>query len=192
MIHGAWQPRAPEMRTGEIAGAHTVAELADMTEVTLYESGQMNDALGACTAWIASDPRGFGDFSSRVNSNSRELATLLAAAQSVVQSTPEALRSITPVLGTEYSDLIAWRKRFADLDREFRAAPHGCEPPSYAQMPQPKAPDPDLSILHGTQAVTKPIDQGLARASALAESRTPYVVFGALGALVLVVLTRRR
>jgi hypothetical protein len=192
MMHGAWQPRAPETRTGEIAGVHTIAELSDMMEVTLYESGQMNDAVGACTAWLKSDPAGFSDFSSRVNASSLDLAKLLAAAKSAVDWIPSALRSVTPVTGSQYTDLIAWRKRFGDLDREFRANPHGCTPPDYSKMPQPKAADPDLTILHGTQAITQPIDKGLAAASALAQSRTPYVLLGVVGTVALLALARRR
>jgi hypothetical protein len=200
VIAGAWQSReAPRVRTGELLGAHTIAELADMMEVTLYESGQMNDAIGACIAWLESDPRGFGDFSARVHTNSLELAKLLSAAKAAVDATPEATRSITPVTGTEYSDLVAWRGRFTALDREFRANPHGCAPPDYEAMPQPKAPDPDLSILHGSQAITQPVDQGLAGAKALAhgaaslaQSRMPYVLAGAFGTLALFTLLRRK
>lgn len=179
-------------RTGEIAGMHTVAELADMAEVALYEAGQVNAAVEACTEWLKTDPDGFNDFASRVGAVLNDLATPLAAARNLVSSVPQALRGITPLLGSEYTDLIAWRQCLHALDAEFRAAPHGCAPPDYSQMPQPKAPDPDLSILRGTEAVTKPIDRGLASASAFAQSRTPYVVFGALGALALVALMRRR
>jgi hypothetical protein len=192
MMYGVWQPRPAATRTGEIAGMHTVAELADMMEVTVYESGQMNDAVGACTAWLKADPAGYEDFSSRVHVSSMDLAHLLAAAQSAVDWTPSALRSVTPLIGSQYSDLIAWRTRFRDLDREFRANPHGCAPPDYSKMPQPKAPDPDLAILHGTQAVTQPIDRGIAAASALVQSRTPYVVLGVVGTLALLALVRRR
>jgi hypothetical protein len=191
-MYGAWQPRIATVRTGEIAGAHTIAELADMIEVTLYESGQMNDTVGACTAWLKADPAGFNDFSSRVSDNSRELAKLLAAAQSAVQATPGSLRSVVPATGSEYADLIAWRKKFAALDAEFRANPHGCTPPNYSQMPQPRAPDPDLAVLQGTQAITKPIDRSIAAASSLAQSRAPYILLGVAGTVALFVLARRR
>jgi hypothetical protein len=181
----------PDTRTGEIAGVHTVADLADMVRVALYEAGQVNSAVEACTEWLKADPAGFNDYASRVSATLNDLAKPLAAAQSLIDSVPEFLRGITPLLGSEYADLIAWRRRLHDLDGEFRAAPHGCVPPDYSKMPQPTAPDPDLTILHGTQAVTRPIDQGIASASALAQSRTPYLVMGALGALALVALTRR-
>ncbi len=202
MNAGPWQPLGGTTRTGEIAGSHTVAELADMMQVTLYESGQMNDAIGACTAWLRSDIQGFSDFSGRVSENSIDLARLLAAAKAVVDATPAALRSVTPLVGSEYDDLIAWRKRFDALDQEFRANPHGCTPPDYSQMPQPKAGDPDLRILQGAQAVTQPIDHGVAAARsaaesgiagarALAESRLPFVVLGVLGTVTVIALARR-
>jgi hypothetical protein len=203
MNFGPWQPLGGTTRTGEIAGMHTVAELADMMQVTLYESGQMNDAVGACTAWLRADPQGFSDFSGRVSENSLDLAHLLAAAKSVVDNTPTFLRSVTPIAGSQYDDLLAWRKRFQALDQELRANPHGCTPPEYPQMPQPEAADPDLHILHGTQAVTQPIDQGvaaarsaaesgIATARALAESRMPFVLLGVLGTVTLIAFARRQ
>jgi hypothetical protein len=198
---GPWHSVGPpprEVRTGEFLTMHTVAELEDLVAATLYESDQLNQAAGACTAWLRADPRGFGDWSGRLSLHSRKLAHLIATAEDAIRATPQFERAITPAPGSTYEDFIAWRKDFAALDRELRTGGHGCAAPDYKDMPQPKATDADLNILHGAQAVTKPVDQAAAAAAsaaasagAFASSATPWLVVGAVAGVALVLSLRR-
>jgi hypothetical protein len=93
--------------------------------------------------------------------------------------------------GSTYDDLIAWRRDLHVLDGELRTGGHGCAPATYETMPQPTAPDADLGLLQGAQAVTKPIDTAIASAKQFAQSRTPWVAVGLLGGLAIVLLLRK-
>lgn len=133
---------------------HSPEELADQIKVAQYENDQMNDAIAHCSAWLASDPKSFGDYSGRVHAHSMLLPPLIAAAQEAIRRTPGMGPMARNVLSTpRYTALIAWRSELTALYREWLADPHGCTLPTFSATPQPTAPDPGLDVLKATQPV---------------------------------------
>jgi hypothetical protein len=175
---------------GEFLGSHTVAELKDMLAVATYEAERMRVAETGCIAWLQADPHGFQDWSGRLTAVLARLPSLVAQARDVIDSTPSALEAVWPA-GSTYEALLAWRRDLSVLDSELRTGGHGCAPATYADMPQPTAPDPDLQAFKGAQAVTKPIDTAIASAKHFAESRTPWVVAGLVGGVALILFLRK-
>jgi len=190
MHAGPWRPTRPAVRVGEFLGSHTMAELKDMLAVATYEAERMRVAETSCVAWLQADPHGFQDWSARLTAVLARLPSLVAQARDLIDSTPSALEAVWPA-GSTYDQILAWRRDLSVLDSELRTGGHGCAPATYADMPQPTAPDPDLQAFKGAQAVTKPIDTAIASAKHFAESRTPWVALGALGAVAVVLLLRK-
>jgi len=125
-----------------------------MLRVATYENEQMQAAIAACSAWLASDPRSFADYSGRVHDHSMKLPPLVASAQQAIAQAggyPPTTRGY--FMGLEYAKLVAWRSALTVLYREWLANPHGCTLPAFDRTPQPTAPDPGLDVLRATQPV---------------------------------------
>lgn len=186
------------MAAGAQAPEHTAAELADMLAVAIYENDQMNAALGQCHAWIASDPKTFGDFSGRVNAHAMAFPPIVERAQTAIHEAPGLPPGDNLPSSQSYAELIAWRTGLTALYREWAHNPHGCALPSFKDTPQPTAPDPGAAFIKETTPVAHAVDATVQTAEDAAraardtlQSRTPWLVGGiALGVLGLFALRK--
>jgi hypothetical protein len=175
---------------------HTAEELADQVRVASYENEQMSAAIGACTQWISTDPRGFADYSGRVHAHSEKLPPILERAQTAIRQAHGAPGHY--MTSKSYAEIIAWRSGLTALYREWIANPHGCALPGFSATPQPTAPDPGAAFLRETTPVAHAVDSTVdaaKRAAAAAgdtfSSRTPWVLGGAILGLAGLALLRR-
>lgn len=182
-------------RTGEVLGAHTVSELADLVAA----STAMSEALltaASCTDWMRRDPRAYGAWSGRLTDNSRRLAELLALAVPMIHSTPAP--DVTPIAVAQigqppvWDALIAWRKDYDALYGELQTNAPACAP-GRIDVPQPKAPDPDLKAYQAADTAAHAIEAGGREAKEALKATVP-VVFGlacAVGAVLVLRAARQ-
>lgn len=138
--------------------AKSAGDLHDMIAVAEYENRQFDDAVGACTAWMRVDPRGWGDFSGRWTAHSLLLPPILDRAVRLDARLTD--RTFPSNEATQaYGEILAWRKGLTALYQEWVGNPHGCALPQFPNQPQPTAVDPDLEAYKAADAAAKWIEK---------------------------------
>jgi hypothetical protein len=171
-----------------ILGEHTVHELNDLGNALSYEVSQTMKASVACTSWMQRDPKAFADWNTALMQAMGGWSTAVHIAMVRIDETPQALWDTVPAEPHFQGCLTAYHP-FDDLIRTFIQVSQ-C-PISFDAMPQPTAPDFDLSAYQSADKATKWIETQGHAAAGKAKSYAPVVVVG-LGALIAVVVAIRK
>ena len=170
-----------------ILGQHTVHELNDLVNALSYEVSQTMKANVACTSWMQRDPKAFADWNTTLMQAMAGWSTAVHVAMVRIDETPQALWDTVPA-EQHFQDCLTAYHPFDDLIRTFMQVSQ-C-PISFDQIPQPTAPDADLSVYQGADKATKWVEKTGQAAAGKAKSYAPVVVAG-VGVVAAVVLAVR-
>jgi hypothetical protein len=183
--------------TGTIMGAHTIGELADLTSAERYQLAQF-EAIRACPAWASADPAGYGSWAADYYDASTALQAALVFAQGLVDAVPHALWNVTPVTMSPvpipgfpdaWTRIVQAAHPFVDLATRFIKAGF-CPFPDMAGMPQPTAPDLDLSAYKWSDKAAKQVEDVANKIGRIGSGVVVGVVVGVLGLFALSRMTR--